>query len=324
MIRATAFAVALVLGSSALAAAQDGPPAMGAPSPFEEFANKLKLDKKTQLPKVEQLFTVAATDAVPIGQELTQLRQRLVNIHLTGRADDLAAAVEATVTSAAKMAALEARAFASVYELLEPKQQPKAAEAFALMAGLFQPSTRGGRGGGGAPGGGRGGRGGGGALMNVAMGAAPVAVAAPQRGGGGGGGGGGDMSFGTVAPSRFGTLKTAFALEKDQEKPVKALFDEAQKSAAPMRQALKTTRDGLAAAIAAKAAPADLDQAVRAYATPVAAMTNLEMKALADMLKSLLPAQRANQGAVQTAFFMMRGMFLDEKKWDKTPDGRAY
>ena len=156
MIRPAALALAVFMGASSLAAAQDGPPAMGAPSPFEEFANKLKLDKKTQLPKVEQLFTVAATDAVPIGQELTQLRQRLVNIHLTGRADDLAAAVEATVTSAAKMAALEARAFASVYELLEPKQQPKAAEAFALMAGLFQPSTRGGRGGGGAPGGGAG------------------------------------------------------------------------------------------------------------------------------------------------------------------------
>jgi hypothetical protein len=215
------------------------------------------------------------------------------------------------------MAALEAKAFASVYELLEPKQQPKAVEAFALMAGLFQPSApRGGRGGPRDGGGGRGG----GVLMDAGAIASPAAV--PQRGGGGGGGGG-DMSFSTT-PSRFGILNAAFTFDKEQEKQVKATLDEAQTAAAPTRQALKTTRDALAAAIIGKASGPYLEQAVRAYASPVAAMASLEMKALADVLRPLPPAQRGNQTAVQTAFFLMRGMFLDEKKWYKVTDGRAY
>ena len=155
-------------------------------------------------------------------------------------------------------------------------------------------------------------------------GALAAPTTAPQRGGGGGGGGGGgDMSFSST-PSRFGILNAAFTFDKEQEKQVKATLDEAQRAAAPTRQALKTTRDALAAAIIGKASGPDLEQAIRAYAAPVAAMTSLEMKALADILRPLPPAQRGNQTAVQTAFFLMRGMFLDEKKWDKVPDGRAY
>src|SRR5438132_14414436 len=63
------------------------------------------------------------------------------------------AAVDAYAAAAAKMAGVEARAFASVYATLKPNQQSNAPQAFALMAGMFQPAPpraggRGQRGGG--------------------------------------------------------------------------------------------------------------------------------------------------------------------------------
>ena len=53
-------------------------------------------------------------------------------------------------------------------------------------------------------------------------------------------------------------------------------------------------------------------------------MASLEMKTLAQMLTQLDPEQRTNGAAVRTAFFLMRGIFLDDKKWDAVPDGRSY
>jgi len=50
----------------------------------------------------------------------------------------------------------------------------------------------------------------------------------------------------------------------------------------------------------------------------------LEMKTLADVLTHLEPDQRTNGAAIRSAFFMMRGIFLDDKKWDAVPDSRSY
>jgi hypothetical protein len=53
-------------------------------------------------------------------------------------------------------------------------------------------------------------------------------------------------------------------------------------------------------------------------------MTALEMQALAQVLQTLDQEQRANGAGVRSAFFLMRGIFLDNKRWDDTPDGRSY
>ena len=36
------------------------------------------------------------------------------------------------------------------------------------------------------------------------------------------------------------------------------------------------------------------------------------------------PEQRQNGAAIRSAFSMVRGMFLDEKKWDEIPKAQGY
>jgi hypothetical protein len=114
----------------------------------------LKLDSKTQVPAVEQILSEAAKDAAPVGQQMLQLRQQLVNLALENKPADMKPIVDGYAGAAAKMAGIEARAFAKVYATLKPNQQSSASQAFAIMAGMFQPPPprasggRGGRGGG--------------------------------------------------------------------------------------------------------------------------------------------------------------------------------
>jgi hypothetical protein len=85
---------------------------------------------------------------------MLQLRQQLVNLTLENKAAEMEPVVDEYAVAAAKMAGVEARAFAKVYATLKPNQQSNASQAFAIMAGMFQPPAprapggRGGRGGG--------------------------------------------------------------------------------------------------------------------------------------------------------------------------------
>ena len=119
----------------------------GAATPLQDFADKLKLDPRTQVPAVQELFGAAAKEAAPIAQEMIELRRQLVNFELTNRGAETKPVLEAYATAAAKMTGLEARVFQQVYATLKPAQQSKSADAFALMAGFFQSAPgRGGRG----------------------------------------------------------------------------------------------------------------------------------------------------------------------------------
>ena len=159
------------------------------------------------------------------------------------------------------------------------------------------------------------------ALALASMLVAAVATAGfAQRGGRGGGGGetgGGQM---TLELSRLELLTRTFKLTKDQKDKVKALFDDAQKNAAPVRDGLTETRNAIASAIQSGKSQHDIDEAVKGYAAQATAMTELEMRTLARVLQTLDKDQAANAAGVQTAFFMVRGMFL-AKKWDVIPDG---
>jgi hypothetical protein len=117
-------------------------------TPFEEFADRLKLDDKTQAPAVRELFNAAASNAAPVGIELLQLRQKLLNMERAGQTADTKPVLDAITVASAKMARIEATTFAKVYGLLKPNQQAKAPQAFAQMAGFFQSTPNaGGRGG---------------------------------------------------------------------------------------------------------------------------------------------------------------------------------
>jgi hypothetical protein len=121
------------------------------PLPGEKMIDRLKLDDKTQAPEVRLLLMDASREATAPGQKMLELRQQLVNLALQNNANEMKAATDAYAAAATEMAGVEARAFAKIYALLKPNQQQNAPQAFAIMAGIFQPSpSRGGgqRGGG--------------------------------------------------------------------------------------------------------------------------------------------------------------------------------
>jgi hypothetical protein len=125
------------------------------PLPGEKIIDKLKLDGKTQAPEARLIFMDASREAAPIGQKMLELRQRLINLELQKKPDEIAPVIEAYTAAAAEMAAIEARTFAKIYAKLKPNQQANAPQAFAVMSGMFQPPPP--RGGGGGRGGQRGG-----------------------------------------------------------------------------------------------------------------------------------------------------------------------
>ena len=155
-----AVVLVVLLASGAAAAAQDLPKFdTGENDPFaglrpqsrtaiQQIADRLKLDQKTQLPALEQIAAEARKDAAPIAQQMIQLRQQIVNLELSKKPPELKTAVDAYASAAQQMAGIEARAFAKIYAILKPSQRSNATQAFALMAGMFQPSmsAAGGRG----------------------------------------------------------------------------------------------------------------------------------------------------------------------------------
>jgi hypothetical protein len=138
---------------------------------------------------------------------------------------------------------------------------------------------------------------------------------------GGGRGGGGTVTF---QLTRLEILASGFDLNKDQKRAVKTILDDAHKSAAPVRERLTSTRAAIAAAIQAGKEQTEIDRAIGDYAEQAAAMTALEMTTLAHVIETLDRAQRGNSAGIRTAFFLMRGIFLDKKRWDDVPDSRGY
>lgn len=148
-----------------------------------------------------------------------------------------------------------------------------------------------------------------------------AASADAQRGSGGGMSG---AQVGGFQLTRLETLTSDFQLTKDQKKAIKALLDDAHKNAAATRDALLNAHAAIGAAITDNKSQAEIDAAVKDYGQQAAAMATLEMKALAQLMQQLVPAQRGNQAAVRSAFVLMHGIFLDAKKWDKVPDAQSY
>jgi Spy/CpxP family protein refolding chaperone len=142
-----------------------------------------------------------------------------------------------------------------------------------------------------------------------------------QRGGRGGGGGGGGM---VASTNRLDILTTVFTLDKDQKNKVKTILDDGYKGTAPVRGQLTTARTAIAAAIQAGKPQAEIDKLVHDYAVQATAMTSAEMKALADITRVLNDEQKGNASAAVGALYLMRGMFINDKKWNISPDGRGY
>ena len=126
------------------------PPPVGGPQTlFEQFADRLDLDGRTQRPQAEEIFTAAAADALPVAQQMNQLRIRLVNAEIEGNAAEVQTILKEYTDVATRMAEMEAQAFAKVFATLDADQRERSTEAFHLIAGVFVPNAataaRGGR-----------------------------------------------------------------------------------------------------------------------------------------------------------------------------------
>jgi hypothetical protein len=122
--------------------------------------------------------------------------------------------------------------------------------------------------------------------------------------------------------SRLQILTDAFGLERDARNAVRATLDAAHKDAAPLRAALVKARTALADAVATGASADARTAAARAYGEAAAAMTAHEIASFVKMREQLTAEQRKQGTAV--AFYLMRGMFLDDRRWDERPEGRNY
>jgi hypothetical protein len=132
-----------------------------------------------------------------------------------------------------------------------------------------------------------------------------------------------DRSPSGAALGRLDILTNLLSLDNNQRREIRTWLDEAHKAQADTRKGLAATRLALLDAVRA-GDQAAIDAAAAAYATHATAMTDAEMAVFARILLRLSPEQRANQQAVSTAFMMMRGFFVDNRRWDIVPDGRTY
>jgi hypothetical protein len=136
-------------GGGGIADDTGGMPRAARQTPFEIFADRLKLNKD-QKAQAQTVLTDAMKESTPVRQQLVQSKLDIAKAILGGASDDdLKKTTDAYAALVAQVTGVEAKAFAKVYATLKPNQQGKAASAFELMGAMFNaPAGGGGRAGG--------------------------------------------------------------------------------------------------------------------------------------------------------------------------------
>jgi Spy/CpxP family protein refolding chaperone len=153
-------------------------------------------------------------------------------------------------------------------------------------------------------------------LRLLLIGALAAGFGCAQEGGGGGSGRAGAGYAAPPAPNVVSPLQrmtTVCTLSKDQAKQFSAILDAASKSAADLRKQIPGDRGSIAAAVQAGKSPEEIKKLVDADGLAVAQMTQIEMKAYADLRKLLDPDQIKAGGA--RVYGMLVGMFM-KKNWN--------
>ena len=112
----------------------------------DQIADKLKLNKE-QKEQMLTIFSAAQEKATPIRTEMEKQRAEIAGAMINGKTGDEVQQMLGTYSAAAaQMTALEAEAYGKIYATLKPNQQKGAAQAFDLIAGMFNGPARGGQG----------------------------------------------------------------------------------------------------------------------------------------------------------------------------------
>lgn len=115
-------------------------------SQADQIADKLKLNKD-QKGEFEKILSAGREESRPVQQTLLNMRAQLAAALVQGAGEaEMKKAMDDYTAAAAQMTGLEARTYGKLYALLKPNQQGKAAQAFGLMAGIFEQRMGGGRG----------------------------------------------------------------------------------------------------------------------------------------------------------------------------------
>jgi LTXXQ motif family protein len=113
-------------------------------SKLDTIAEKLKLNKE-QKDQVQTIFLAALEESRPLGEQIMKARDEIAEAMIAGKSeDDIKKMLDEYTGLAAQMTGIETRAFAKMYALLKPNQQPKAPAAFEIMAGMFGAQAGGG------------------------------------------------------------------------------------------------------------------------------------------------------------------------------------
>jgi cell division septum initiation protein DivIVA len=106
-------------------------------SRLDRFSELFRLNKE-QKNEAKEIFDAAQKEAAPVRDQILKSRTDLASAYLTKRPqaeiDQLTASYAGQVT---QMTSIEMRAFAKLYESLNPDQQKKAGAAFPLVTGMF-------------------------------------------------------------------------------------------------------------------------------------------------------------------------------------------
>jgi hypothetical protein len=106
-------------------------------SRMQQFSEKLKLDKE-QIEQVNEILRAALEKAAPLSAQLDGSRTQIASAMIEAKtAEEIGKLVDAHAGLEAQMDTLEADAFAKIFAILKANQQPKAGQAFELMAGIF-------------------------------------------------------------------------------------------------------------------------------------------------------------------------------------------
>jgi hypothetical protein len=106
-------------------------------TPFDIFADRLKLNKD-QKAEAQTVLDDALKEFAPLRQQLIQGRAAIANAIIGGAsADDLKKIMGTYASVVAQVTGIETKTFAKVCATLKPNQKAKAAQAFELMAGIF-------------------------------------------------------------------------------------------------------------------------------------------------------------------------------------------
>lgn len=116
-------------------------------SKTDQIADKLKLNKD-QKEQLLSILSAAREKAAPIRDQMDQQRAQIAGAMIDGKTGpDLDKLLTGYSLTASQMTSVETEAYGKIYALLKPNQQGKAAQAFELMADLFNaPAGRAGQG----------------------------------------------------------------------------------------------------------------------------------------------------------------------------------